>query len=187
MPQVPAKTEYTPKMNEIDVHISKTGGKAQTIVNIYVNNALKRSVSFNNGNYTRTNKVSLNNVKNKKVRVDIVNQSTANKFKYSLKFKGEIVELGSGSGNLAGQSKKTFQLECGCKSQTKITVRRTGGNARANVFVRLGSTTVKTVVIDKNQSSKTITLNNANGKCYKVEVKNVSVGNWFKFNMTAKH
>ncbi len=181
----PAKTTFTSTASEVTISVSKTGGKAQTIVNIYVNNQKRTDIVFNNGNYTDTKKKTISNVNGKSIRVEIVNQSVANKFQYSFKATGETNDLGEMQGNLAGQDKKTVTLSTSCDNNVKITVSRTGGTARANVFVKLGSNTVKSVVFDKDETRKVITVNNANNKRYTVEVKNVSVGNWFKFEMDA--
>ncbi len=182
----PAKTTIVPNSNNITVTINKRGGKAQTIVNIYVNNQKRTDIVFNNGNYTAARSRTLNNVRGKTVRIDIVNQSMANKFEYTLRVTGQTTALGSANANLAGQGQKTTRLSQSCGNQATITITRTGGSARANVYVKLGNQTIQSKVFDKNQNRMTLTVNNAQGRTYSVMVKNVSVGNWFRYSMTAR-
>lgn len=181
----PAKTTFVSTAKDVTITVTKTGGKAQTIVNIYVNNQKRTDIIFNNGRDTPTKRKTLTNVKGKTIRVDIVNQSVANQFKYRLKATGESNDLGGMQGNLAGQDQKTSTLSAVCTNQMKVVIRRTGGNARANVYVKLGSQTIQSKIFDKNQSTMTINVPNARNKRYTVIVKNVSVGNWFRFTMDA--
>jgi hypothetical protein len=181
----PAKTTFVSTAKDVTIVVTKTGGKAQTIVNIYVNNQKRTDIVFNNGKDTPTKRKIINNVQGKTIRIDIVNQSTANKFQYRLAAAGATNDLGDMQGNLAGQGQKTTNLSSACTNQVRIVIRRTGGNARANVYVRLGNQTIKSEVFDKNQTTMTLNIPNAHNKDYSVLVKNVSVGNWFKFKMDA--
>ncbi len=181
----PAKTTFTSTAKDVTITVTKTGGRAQTIVNIYVNNQKRTDIVFNNGNDTPTKRKTITNVKGKSIRVDIVNQSVGNKFEYRLKATGESNDLGGSQGNLFGQDNKTTTLSTACTNQVRVVVRRTGGNARANVYVKLGSQTISSKVFDKNQTTMTINVPNARNKRYTVLVKNVSVSNWFKFTMDA--
>lgn len=187
----PAKTTFKATGNTVKISVTKKGGRAQTIVNIYVNGRMQqgKSLTFQNGNYSNSTKVTtISGVRNKDIRVDIVNQSVGNKFEYSMKATTETNALGSGQGNLAGQGKKTISLSTSCDNNARIIVRRTGGTAKAIVKVMSASGQSLNgggVVIDKNQSSKVINIPNARNRRLKVEVKNVSVGNFFKFSMTA--
>ncbi len=181
----PAKTTVSSTSDQVTISVQKKGGKAQTIVNIYVNNKKRTDIVFNNGKYTQKKSKTISNVKGKTIRVDIVNQSVTNKFEYNLKINGETNALGSLSGNLAGQGKKDKTLGVSCDNNVRVVVTRTGGSARANIFVKIGGTTVKSVVMDKREQRRVINVNNARNRRYTVEVKNVSVGNWFKFQMNA--
>lgn len=188
----PAKTTFRANENTVEINVTKTGGRAQTIVNIYVNGQMQqgKSLTFQNGNYSNTTKTAtISGVRGKEIRVDIVNQSVGNKFEYRLKATAETKDLGSDQGNLAGQGKKTMTLGISCDNNASITVRRTGGTAKAIVKVmRMGGQSLNGggTVIDNNQSSITIPVSGVRNQRLRVEVKNVSVGNFFKFNMSAQ-
>lgn len=180
----PVKINLKPTSSSITVKVNKTDGKAQTIVNIYVNNVRKGYIQFNNGKYTTSKSKTISGVKGKSVRVEVINQSVGNKFKYSLTVKGVTNALGSGSGNLAGQVKKTITFDRACKNNAKITVRRTNGNARANVYFYRNNVKVGEAIMDPNQTKIERSFGGANGKTFKVEVKNISVGNTIRFSAT---
>lgn len=181
----PAKTTLTPTGNSITVKVAKTSGRAQTIVNIYVNNVRKSYIEFNNGNYTNTKSKTISGVRGKSVRIEIVNQSVGNKFGYKLTVTGVTNNLGSGNANLAGQGQKTITFSRACKNKVTIKLTRTGGRARANVFIYKNGSKVYDGVIDKTENGFTKVYSGANNATYKVVVKNVSVGNFFKFTALA--
>jgi hypothetical protein len=176
------------------VKISKTGGRAETQVNIYVNNVMQPNpIEFDNGNYTRTKTRTLNNVSGKQIKVQIVNQSVANTFKYGAKIEGKssnITTSGDKStGRLMGQTNKTIYTKASCTGKARIIVRRTNGKARGNIRVwqKNGSSwslmNNHTYTFEKNQDKKIFVVNS--NKKLKVELRNVSVGNTLSYVMNA--
>ena len=98
--------------SQATVRIKKTGGKAETQVNIYINNVQQPNpIEFDNGPRiakgwkTRT----LSNVDGKEIKVQIVNQSVANTISYKVQIEGESKSItttnGPTDGRLAGQTK----------------------------------------------------------------------------------
>lgn len=181
----------------VTVKVRKTGGRAETQVNIYVNGTLKRAkkIEFDNGNYTTQykNRV-LNNVKGKMIKVEIVNQSVANTFKYNAKILGfskSIVKGGAApiKGVLLGQIKKSIETTGSCTGKTRVIVRRQSGQARGTirVFEKSGagwsSTAIKSLTFERNENKKIFVINS--NKRLKIELKNISVGNTFGYKMNA--
>ncbi|MCI4667535.1 MAG: hypothetical protein MRZ79_05185 [Bacteroidia bacterium] len=184
----PAKTTFKATGNTVTVKVNKTGGRAETRVNVYANNQLKKTYQFPNGNYSREKVLAVNGVKNKTIRVDIINQSVGNKFEYRLNcFSAAPASLGSVSGLLAGQGKKTqtFDRVCSSKKRIKITVTRQGGQAKGIITVKKNGRQIATRVFGKNEKSVPLTYSNAGNARYTVELKNVSVGNTIKYRMSA--
>lgn len=184
----PAKESFKATGNSVTVKVQKTGGRAQTIVNIYVNNQRKKYISFNNGNYTKTKSVVVPTSPNQNVRVEIVNQSVGNKFEYRLTCTGPAPSsLGSVSGNLVGQAKKTqtFDRVCASKNKINITISRTGGQARGTVIVKKNGRQIDSKVLNNQQTRMNLSYSNAGNARYTVELKNVSVGNTLGYRMSA--
>lgn len=187
----PAKTSFKATGNTVKISVTKKSGRAQTIVNIYVNGRMQqgKSLTFQNGNYSNSTKTAtISGVRNKDIRVDIVNQSVGNKFEYSMKATTETNDLGSGQGNVVGQTRKTITLSKSCDNNARIVVRRTGGSAKAIIKVMTSSGQSLNgggIVMDRNERSKTINIPNARNRRLKVEVRNVSVGNTIKFTLSA--
>lgn len=186
MPAGPAKMTFKPDVNTITVEVNKTKGKAQTIVNIYVNNQRKAYMTFTNGKYSKKMTKRVSGVKNKNVRVEIVNQSVGNKFTYSAKATGLAgSNLGSENGNPAPQAQKRVTFDKVCKNRINIKLVRTQGKARANVFIYKGNTQVWNGIFDKNDTRLNKSFSGAAGKTFSVVVKNVSVGNRIRFTASA--
>lgn len=181
----------------VTVKVKKTGGRAETQVNIYVNGALRRAkkIEFDNGNYsTQYKKRVLNNVKGKMIKVEIVNQSVANTFKYNAKIEGfnkSIVKGGNApiKGILPGQIKKSIETIGSCTGKTRVIIRRQSGQARGTirVYEKRGSgwssTAIKSVTFERNETKKIFVVNS--NKKLKIELKNISVGNMLGYKMNA--
>lgn len=180
-----------PTSDKVTVSVKKTGGRAETQVNIYVNNVFKKKIEFDNGNTTSgyKNRV-LTGVKNKMIKVEIVNQSVANTFKYTAKIVGKrkttMKDGKVAKGTLIGQGfKKAYALKS-CTGKTRVVVRRKSGIARATirVFEKVGNTyshQVESVTFERNETVKKIVINS--DKKLKVELKNVSVGNLIEYKI----
>ena len=175
------------RSNKVTVSIKKTGGRAKTIVNIYAGNQLKKRIIFENGDYKTTKQRVLNNVKNKKIKVEIVNQSVGNTFKYTAKINGKDIRLTPDrkavTGNLGGQFEKNVRTRYSCTGKVRVIVKRTGGTARATLLIFEGTKTLKSVIFERNQNTKNFILNANSG--IKIKLKNISIGNVFKYKINA--
>ncbi|QIE59182.1 hypothetical protein G5B37_06295 [Rasiella rasia] len=189
----PAKITFTATSNSVRVSINKTGGKAKTTVNIYANGSFKDRIIFENGRDTPTKAKTIPGVLGKTIRVDIVNQSVGNKFKYSMQATGSTSNLAVGgkkTGRLLGNQKKTIETRSSCTNKTKVTIKRTAGKARGTVRVwkKVGSSWVEhsSNTFERSQPRNEMVLNlNGNHK-FKIELKNISIGNTFSYSMDAK-
>lgn len=195
----PSTTKVTATSNQVTVRVKKTGGRAATQVNIYVNGQYQSNkvITFLNGNYSENSYRSktLTGVQGKEIKVVIVNQSVANRFDYKLKIDGAKASIASTggpvTGKLMGQTNKTIYTNGSCTPKTRIIVRRTAGKARGNIRVwqkngnswNLMNQYNKT--IEKAENKKIFVVNS--NKELKVELRNVSVGNTisYKMNTTA--
>lgn len=193
----PANITVTATSSQVTVKIKKTAGRAETQVNVYVDNVMQPNpIEYDNGTYipsgwqTRT----LNNVNGKQIKVKIVNQSVANTFSYSLKIVGESRSIattgGKVDGTLVGQQNKTIYTNGSCTPKTQIIVRRRSGRARGNIRVwekRNNGTWAflgqYTKTIEQNEDKKIFVVNS--NKKLKIELRNVSVGNTIGYRMNA--
>jgi hypothetical protein len=182
--------------NKVTVKVKKTGGRAKTTVNIYVNNILQQDkrIIFETGkDKTPFIERDLYGVKGKIIKVEIVNQSVGNTFKYIAKIIGKSKNLIKGgkpvSGTLIGQASKNVFTNKSCTQKTKIIVKRTGGNARGTIriyeFTGNGNYTrlLKSETFESNQNKKEFLMNSS--KKLKIEVKNISVGKLLKYKINA--
>lgn len=182
--------------NSVTVKVKKTSGRAETQVNIYVNGQFKKKIEFDNGNYnTQYRTRTLNNVRGKTIKVEIVNQSAANTFGYTARIIGKrksVTQDGKAiNGSLpVGQMKKTFETVASCTNKTNVKItlkRRTIYNARGTVRVYKksgnGWTRILSETIEANQSNWNHTFNT--NKKLKIELKNISVGNRMDYKMNA--
>ena len=189
----PAKINFTATSNSIKVTIDKTGGKAKTTVNIYANGAFKDRIIFENGRDTPKKSKTITGVSGKNIRVDIVNQSVANKFKYKMTATGSSSNLsktGKQTGKLMGQQKKTIYTNASCTNKTKVIIKRTSGKARGTVRVwkKNGNswTEYSSDTFERSQPGNQMVINVNTSRELKIELKNVSVGNTFGYSMEAK-
>ncbi|KAA3620312.1 MAG: hypothetical protein DWP94_12840 [Flavobacterium sp.] len=192
----PGTLTTTATSNQVTIRIKKTGGRAETQVNVYVNNVMQSNpIEYDNGTYipsgwqTRT----LNGVNGKQIKVKIVNQSVANTFKYEAKIQGNsnnVTTTGNKvSGRLLGQTNKTIYTNPSCTGKARIIVRRTDGRARGNIRVweKRGTSWVllnnHTYTFEQRQDKKIFVVNS--NRKLKVELRNVSVGNKLHYIMNA--
>ena len=87
----PGTMTTTATSDQVTIKIRKTGGRAETQVNVYVNNVMQSNpIEYDNGTYIPSGWQSrtLNNVNGKQIKVRIVNQSVGNTFKYQAKING---------------------------------------------------------------------------------------------------
>ncbi|GHC49640.1 hypothetical protein [Ulvibacter litoralis] len=192
----PANITTKATSDKVTIRIKKTAGKAETQVNIYVNNVMQqnKTIEFDNGKYTTGYRTAtLNNVKNKNIKVKVVNQSVGNTFSYKLKIDGASSSLASTGGkvvgSLVGQTNKTIYTNNSCTNKARIVVRRNSGKARGNIRVweKNGSSwsllNQYNQTLEKSESQKVFTVNS--NKPLKVELRNVSIGNNLGYTMNA--
>ncbi len=182
--------------NQVTVRVRKTGGKAETQINILVNGQMQPNpMEYDNGNLipsgwkTRT----INNANGKTIKVQIVNQSVANTFSYEAKIEGmsgNITTTGAPvTGTLYGQTNKTIYTNASCTGKARIIVRRTSGKARGNIRVweKVGSSwNLKNgagEMLEQNEANDIFVVNSS--RPLKIELRNVSVGNKVGYKMNA--
>lgn len=189
----PAVAKKRATTNNVTVRVKKTGGRAETQVNIYINNVIQppKKMEFDNGNDTPTKVRQLSGVRGKEIKVEIVNQSVGNKFKYKLDIQGRSSYLAeSKTGKLMGQQNKTIITKPSCTGKTEIVVERTNGKARGNIRVwqKVGANWVAmnnlSETLEKSERIEKIPVNS--NKALKIELRNVSVGNTLSYKMYAK-
>lgn len=180
--------------DRVTIKVNKTDGKAQTQVNVYVNNVMQPNpIEFPNGTLNPgEKKVVINNVRGKNIMVKVVNQSVGNTFSYSIKINGQtdnIIE-GNNTGSLVGNAKITLTAPASCGTGTTFKVVRTSGVARATIRVwekqAGGNYTERldlSTTLEQASGNKEVFVNST--KPLKIEVKNVSVGNLLGYKVTA--
>lgn len=194
-----ANIYITPSTDNIKVRVRKTGGKAETQMNIYVDGRLLRDkkVEWDAGRYTdegRYTNRNLTGVNGKQVKIVIINQSVARTFDYKVKIEGASRSItttgGKIRGTLMGQQNKTMYTNGSCTSKTRILIWREAYKAAANirVYEKSGSGWRRLSQHDrlfaKNDPSEDFTVNS--NKELKIELRNVSVGNRIKYAMDAR-
>lgn len=101
--------------------------------------------------------------------------------------------LGTKSGNVLGNTVgKYTSSKKACKNSAKVKVNKTGGRARTTILVYVSSSRNGTGTLKQSyefpngtrKSSKTINVSGCNGKFIRVEVKNRSAANTFKYNLS---
>ena len=127
--------------NRVDISVLKTGGRARTQVNIYLNNVYQGHLTFENGDYNRIETYSLNNAKGKTVKVEIVNQSATNRFDYKLRLyhsqKRFIDKLTATlmPGKYMTNIDYRDHVLLSCTKKYKLTIKRKQGNAKFRIMV----------------------------------------------------
>ncbi len=106
----------------------------------------------------------------------------------------DYTSLGSKNGTVVGNTKGTFKSsKKACKNNATVKVKKTGGKARTTVLVyaantKNGAGTLKDSYEFPNgnsKSTKTFNISGVNGKFIRVELKNRSATNRFKYTVTA--
>lgn len=181
--------------DEVTITVTKTDGKAETQINIYVDNQMQQNpINFDNGSLIPAPKTrTITGTKGKKVVIKVVNQSVANTFSYVVKIEGQSNNLikGDNTGTLIGNEKITLETLSNCANKAKIIVKRKDGNARATIRVwekQINGTFNERVdlnkTFEKEESTKEIDYDS--NKSLKIELKNVSIGNNFKYEVIVK-
>ena len=178
------------RSNKVTVSIKKTGGRAKTTVNIYAGNQLKKRIIFENGDYKTTKQRVLNNVRGKKIKVEIVNQSVGNTFKYTAKIIGKDTSLTPNrtpvKGVLAGQFEKRITIKKSCTGKTKIIITRTSGRAQAAIkitYSKNNRSKQKETIFSGFPKTKEFIINS--DKSIHIYMKNMSVLDRFGYKINA--
>ena len=192
----PGSASFRATTDEVTIKVTKTGGQAETQVNIYVNNRLTKKMEFDNGRYSNKAVTRvLKGVKNKNIQVKIVNQSVTNTFKYKLLCTGDqpagslcpkVIEKFSGT--VYSVRPRAFTLKPQC-NDLLLKVAKTGGKAetQVNVYVNGRFQHAHKLEFDNGNGTRTrtTTLRNVKGRTVKVEIVNQSATNTFKYTFTA--
>ena len=144
--------------NRVDIKIRKTGGRARTQVNIYLNNVYQGHITFENGDYKRTETYSLNNAKGKMVKVEIVNQSVTNRFDYRLRlYHTQKRFIAKFTETLMPNQRKSNQY-LSCTNKYKFTIKRKQGNAKLRfiAYYKRGGRSFYAVNINSDETTKII-------------------------------
>jgi hypothetical protein len=188
LPAAPARIVANPNVNQVIIEVTKEPSGAETLAKIYINDVLTHTLSFPNGvTYARTETYTAQNVSGKEIKVVISNSSAALRSDYTCKIKATISSLVPGgnpvTGNLAGQTQKTVQLNHACGNQVRIVVRRTSGQAVGNIFIYQGNSQnpLESHILEKEEDQKVIILNGSHNKNYRIVVKNQSIGNFLGY------
>ncbi|MAM29550.1 MAG: hypothetical protein CMC13_11065 [Flavobacteriaceae bacterium] len=103
------------------------------------------------------------------------------------------IDGGNENGSITGQTKRTFVTHPSFNNNVKLTINKYDGRAKTGVVICVqgkdGVTTQKTSYIfpnDRNGKVKTFNLRNVKGKIIIVAMKNLSVGNKFKYRIKAE-
>jgi len=188
----PGQLKTVARSRQVTVEVKKTGGRAKTIVNVYADGNLRKTIVFENGNYSKTESRILSDVKYKKIKIEIVNQSVGNTFKYTAKIIGKSYYLFPKNvmykrGVVGGQGSKTITLKKSCTGKTKITIQRTEGKALAaiSIYYKPGMPDKKDVVIPGHDGFKRELIINSN-KEIRIVIANSSVLDRFGYSITAE-
>lgn len=133
-----------------------------------------------------------------KINVGRAGANTNVNYKITLTRQGgsncNYTNLGSKTGNVVGNTKGTFKsTKKACKNNAVVKVQKTGGKARTTVLVYAASTQNGAGTLKdsyefpngKSKNTKTFNLSGVNGKFIRVEMKNRSTANTFKYKVTA--
>lgn len=191
----PGRATFKATTDKVIIKLTKTGGKAETQVNIYVNNRFSKKMEFDNGNYSgRSYTRTLTGVKNKTIKVEIVNQSVANTFKYSLVCTGEKPAVPNCPKVVLNKTGKVYSVRPGTHTvrptcnNLEIKLQKTGGRAetQANVYINGRFQQSAKMEFDNGPAkpSRTKLLRGVRGKTVKIEIVNQSVGNTFDYRLT---
>ena len=137
--------------------------------------------------------ISFNPWKNKVKRIKNVWNAIASNGSATIGPRFLEMDGGNETGTIYGQTKRTFVTPPSFENRIELTINKYDGKARTGVVIcvqgRDGVTTERASYIfpkDKNGKVKKFTLNNVKGKIIIVAIKNLSVGNTFKYRINAK-
>lgn len=191
----PVTIKNVSRSEETFVMVKKDGGKAQTLVNIYVDGQLRDKITFDNGDYTTDWKTkTITGTKNKEVKVDIINQSVGNKFEYAAKLEGVLPTLmrsgGPETGTLLLNTQKTFSTNISCTNRYRIIVTRISGSARATVRAFQNnnqSSPLGSITIEPNEQKKEFVVSHTSGvTMFGVIIQNLSLTDKFEYRLNVK-
>lgn len=190
-----ARNNKKGKMN-VDITVKYQGSSNRILVNTKIN-----ATGSKKGNITiedfksKSGSSSLAGYGKVKVHVGRAGANTNVLYQVTLRRTGDLpcvgTNLGSKNGNVVGNTlSKYTSNKPACKNRATVKVQKTGGKAKTMVTVykantKNGSGTYVTSYEFPNgkaKSTKTFTVNNANGKYIRIEVKNRSAANTFKYS-----
>jgi hypothetical protein len=131
-------TTFKSTTDWVTISLSKTGGRAHTIVQIYANNLLKETLEFTAGNSLPGKTYTLTDARGKNIKIEMINKSVANTFQYALKCTGQnTCRQNETAGTVEGGQSKIYDYTPQCKGTT-VRITRTGGRAagRAEIWNR---------------------------------------------------
>ncbi len=189
----PGRSTFTSSSEEIEILIRKTDGRAETQVNVYVDNVLRTIIEFDNGRYTLEQTRTISDVLNREVMIEIVNQSVANTFSYFLRCFGEETIicpnlLENRNGIVYAGGPRRFRLTPKCQN-LELVVSKTGGKAETQVSIYVDGIfqNDQTIEFDngKYTATESVVLQDVSNKHIVVEIINQSFTNTFRYNFRA--
>lgn len=189
----PATFTFKTVTEKVKVTVFKTGGKAATRVDIYVDNQLKAGLDFKNGNKTENDSWTLGYGKGKTIKVVITNLSATNRFQYRLlcegikdppRPEGPICLESDGSGRVqGGQTVTVATLRPKCNT-ISITATRLRGRAAGQALIYENGQLFATLDLPRGvgpQSKNTVRVGVRN-KVIRIVLKNLSDDDYFDYS-----
>ncbi|MFC7358507.1 hypothetical protein ACFQO1_12470 [Jejudonia soesokkakensis] len=175
----------------VTISVTKTEGESRATASIYIDEKFVDRLVFNPDDRDTTLTKNLSEVNGKTVRLEIINQSKSAFFVYSASIEtnsNSLLEKGNQiKGILLGQTKKTITSFASCTNRASILINRTDGSARAAVKIWKRNDKnwelLETKTFETLQPNNQLILNYNTSKPLKIEIKNISVKEKFKYHI----
>lgn len=160
----------------VTIQITKTDGRAQTIVQIYADNKLQKTLEFKAGTQKPSMSYSITDARSKNIKIVMINKSVANTFKYRLKGTGKNpCKQNETTGTIPGGESKTFSYSPQC-SDLIVRISRTGGRAAGEAKIWSRGQLVKTLHFPRGvvPDTKSYRLEDVDDSLVVVVIKNLA-------------
>ncbi|MCB0629324.1 MAG: hypothetical protein R2824_04110 [Saprospiraceae bacterium] len=169
-------TTFRSTTDWVTINLSKTGGKAHTIVQIYANNLLVQTLEFENGTKLTAKSYTITQARSKNIKIEMINKSVGNTFQYSLKCTGEnTCRQNETAGTVEGGQSKNYDYSPQCNS-TRIRITRTGGRAAGKAEIWNRGQLVKTLDFPRGvvPDTKWHTLQHVENSLIRIVIRNLA-------------
>lgn len=180
--------------DQVLVHVIKRGGQAIGWVEVYVDNVFKERLEFSAGSRNLAKDAALIGVKNKSIRIKVINKAGEEAFKYELRSVGNDLDKkirpgkgcprGYTSGTVQAGQPKVMTIRPLC-DQIEIVIQRTGGRAAAEAIIYLDNIWTSKLEFPKGvNTTQRKKYNPLNGRTIRVEIINKGAqGDTFQYKM----